>query len=104
MLRCVKGCPCGPVDVHPLFSGHSRMMHHCMLAVVKIQVSVHPLSLAVQGLMILGSGQRRKTEKLQEIERKFFLDDLEIFADRIRSVERETKDVTGNGDDSDALP
>ena len=53
-----------------------------------------------QHLVVLGAGQRRQAEELEDVERQLLLDDLDVVADRLRRVGREAEDVAGIGDDA----
>ena len=75
-----------------------------MLELVFVHVGVHPDTLLVQDLVVLGARQRRQHEEFERVERQLFLDDLEVVADRLRRVVREAEDVAGEGHDADPLP
>ena len=75
-----------------------------VVEVVLVQVGVHPDPLLEELLVVLGAGQRREEEELQEVDRQLLLDHLDVAADALRRVVREAEDVARIGDDADVLP
>jgi hypothetical protein len=71
----VKALPSRTIGAIPIFIRHDRMMRHPVIEVVFVEVGVHPGALLPQDLVVLGAGQRRKHEELEDIERQLSLPD-----------------------------
>ncbi len=80
------------------------MMRHAVIEVVLVQVGVHPDPLLPQHLVVLGARQRRQEEELQDVERQFALDDLDVAQDRFLGVAGKAEDVAGIGDGAVLAP
>src|SRR5262249_41582552 len=60
--------------------------------------------LAPKNLMILRTGQRRQTEKLDDVERELPLYNRDITPDAVGCIRREAQDVAGKRDNALRLP
>jgi hypothetical protein len=54
--------------------------------------------------MVLGARQRREVEELEDIDREFALDGVDIVQDRVDGVVGEAEDIAGIGDDARRFP
>ena len=93
----VESVPSRPVSLLPFGVRHLAVMRDTVVEVVLVDVRVHPHPLLQQGPMVLGSGQGREEEELQNVERQFVLDDLDVAQDRCFRVGWEAEDVAGIG-------
>ena len=75
-----------------------------MLEVVFVHVGIHRGPGERQPLVILRARQRRQAEELQQIERQFALDDLDVAHDALGRVGGKAEDVAGIGEAADLLP
>ena len=62
------------------------------------------MPLASKNLVVLRTRQRRQEEELQNIDRQFALDDLDVALDRFLGVGREAENVAGIGDGAVLAP
>ncbi len=75
-----------------------------MLQIVLVQIGVERRAGLVKLLVVFRAGQRRQEEELQEIDRQFALDDLDIAQQQFRRIGRETENVAGIGDGAGLFP
>ena len=68
-----------------------------VLEIVIVHVGVHRDPFEVKGLVILGAGQRSEEKELEDVERQFLLDDLDVAGDRLRGVCGEAEDIARPG-------
>ena len=57
-----------------------------MVEIVFVEIGIHPDPFLEQGLVVLGAGQRREEEELENVERQLALDDLDVAQDRFLRV------------------
>src|SRR6202162_829841 len=72
--------------------------------IVSVEVRVHSDAVHPKRLVILRAGQWRQTEKLEKVDRQFFLDDRDIALDRLRCVRWKAKYIPRDGQNSLFLP
>ena len=104
VLGRVVGLPGFLVDLVELRIAHLRVMHAAMMDVVLVEVRIHPDALLPQRLVILGAGQRRQDEQLEDVERQLLLDDLHVAQDRFARVAGEAQDVARPGRGARRVP
>jgi hypothetical protein len=75
-----------------------------VMEVVFVEIGVHPGAGPEQLLVVLRSRQRRQIVDLEDVDRQFSLDDVEIAEDRLRGVVRKSGDVAGVDHDAGLLP
>ena len=104
MVEGIEGLPRRAVSLLPFGVGHFRVMRHAVIEVVFVDVGVHPDPFLQQTLMILGARKRRQKEELENVERQFALDDLDVAQDRFLRVGRKAEDVAGVGQGAVGAP
>ena len=75
-----------------------------MLDIVFVEIGIHGDPLAPQHLVVFGAGQRREDEPLDDVERQFALDDLDVPPDRFRRIGGEPENVSRIGENALRLP
>ncbi len=104
MVERIKGVPCSSVGVLPFLVAHLRMMRDAVVEVVFVDVGVHPDALGEHLLVVFRARQRREEEELENVERQFALDDLDVAQDRLLRVGGEAENVAGEGDGAVRAP
>ena len=79
-------------------------MRDAMVEVVLVHVGIHPDPLAATEPCGPPTRQRREEEELENIERQFALDDLDVAEDRFLGVAREAKNIAGISDGAVLAP
>ncbi len=97
MLGRVIGMPGLAIGCLPFGIAHARVMGNAVIEIVFVEIGIHPHLLAEQRLVILGAGQRRQKEELEEIDRQFALDDFDIAQDRFLGIVRKAENIAGIG-------
>src|SRR5262245_63792234 len=74
------------------------MMRDAVVEVIFVHVRIHPAAVLQKHLVVFRTGQRREEEELEDIERQFALDDLDVAKDRLFGVRGKAKNIAGKGD------
>ena len=104
VLGRIEGVPGRAIGLLPFRVGHLGMMRDAVIEVVLVHVGVHPDPFLPQHLVVLRAGQRREEEELEDVERQFALDDLDVANDRFLGVAGEAEDIAGVGDGAVVAP
>src|SRR6478672_9363138 len=64
----VEGFPRRAVGLLPFRIGHLGMMHDAMMAVIFVQIDVHPPALLPQDLVVLGAGQWSEAIEIEDVD------------------------------------
>ena len=97
VLGRVVGLPGVAIGLLVFGVAHLGVMDDAVMQVVLVEVGVHPHALLPQRLVVLGAGQRRQHEQLEDVERQLLLDDLHVAQDRLARVAGESQDVARPG-------